>query len=76
MSEIIPEGLGERVQAGEDDSLVDDIRQGEAYGDWRIPDSPPYVERSKRTNVGQESVPAHELADFELGPTTAQRSDR
>ncbi|WP_135827239.1 MBL fold metallo-hydrolase [Halorussus ruber] len=33
-----------------------------------IPDHPPNFERVKRTNVGQESVPADELADLELGP--------
>jgi len=33
-----------------------------------IPDHPPNFERVKRTNVGQESVPADELAELELGP--------
>jgi glyoxylase-like metal-dependent hydrolase (beta-lactamase superfamily II) len=33
-----------------------------------IPDHPPNFERVKRTNVGQESVPAEELAELELGP--------
>jgi glyoxylase-like metal-dependent hydrolase (beta-lactamase superfamily II) len=33
-----------------------------------IPDYPPNFERVKRTNVGQESVPADELAELELGP--------
>ena len=33
-----------------------------------IPDHPPNFERIKRANVGQESVPADELADLELGP--------
>ncbi|QIO24473.1 rhodanese-like domain-containing protein [Haloarcula sp. JP-L23] len=33
-----------------------------------IPDHPPNFERVKRTNVGQESVPANELAELELGP--------
>ncbi|QAU14162.1 MBL fold metallo-hydrolase [Halorubrum sp. BOL3-1] len=33
-----------------------------------IPDHPPNFERVKRANVGQESVPADELADLELGP--------
>ena len=33
-----------------------------------IPDHPPNFERVKRTNVGQESVPADELAQLELGP--------
>ena len=33
-----------------------------------IPDHPPNFQRVKRTNVGQESVPAHELAELELGP--------
>lgn len=33
-----------------------------------VPDHPPNFERVKRTNVGQESVPADELADLELGP--------
>ena len=33
-----------------------------------IPDHPPNFQRVKRTNVGQESVPADELAELELGP--------
>ncbi|MXR40463.1 MBL fold metallo-hydrolase [Halobaculum sp. WSA2] len=33
-----------------------------------IPDHPPNFERVKMTNVGQESVPADELAELELGP--------
>ncbi|MDL5363101.1 MBL fold metallo-hydrolase [Halalkalicoccus sp. NIPERK01] len=33
-----------------------------------IPAHPPNFERVKRTNVGQESVPAEELAELELGP--------
>ncbi|OTF01766.1 rhodanese-like domain-containing protein [Halorubrum sp. SD683] len=33
-----------------------------------IPDHPPNFERVKRTNVGQESVPADELTELELGP--------
>ena len=33
-----------------------------------VPDHPPNFERVKRTNVGQESVPDHELAELELGP--------
>ena len=33
-----------------------------------IPDHPPNFERVKRVNVGQESVPAEELSDLELGP--------
>ncbi|TKX52396.1 MBL fold metallo-hydrolase, partial [Halorubrum sp. SS7] len=33
-----------------------------------VPDHPPNFERVKRTNVGQESVPADELAELELGP--------
>lgn len=33
-----------------------------------LPDHPPNFERVKRTNVGQESVPADELAELELGP--------
>lgn len=33
-----------------------------------ILDHPPNFERIKRTNVGQESVPADELAELELGP--------
>ena len=33
-----------------------------------VPDHPPNFERVKRANVGQESVPADELADLELGP--------
>jgi len=33
-----------------------------------IPDHPPNFERVKRANVGQESVPADELAELELGP--------
>ncbi|KYH24327.1 hydroxyacylglutathione hydrolase [Halalkalicoccus paucihalophilus] len=33
-----------------------------------IPNHPPNFERVKRTNVGQESVPADELAELELGP--------
>lgn len=33
-----------------------------------IPDHPPNFERVKRANVGQESVPADDLADLELGP--------
>ncbi|WP_336135610.1 MBL fold metallo-hydrolase [Natronomonas amylolytica] len=33
-----------------------------------IPDHPPNFERVKRTNVGQESVPADQLAELELGP--------
>jgi glyoxylase-like metal-dependent hydrolase (beta-lactamase superfamily II) len=33
-----------------------------------IPDHPPNFERVKRTNVGQEPVPADELAELELGP--------
>jgi glyoxylase-like metal-dependent hydrolase (beta-lactamase superfamily II)/rhodanese-related sulfurtransferase len=33
-----------------------------------IPDHPPNFERVKRVNVGQESVPASELAELELGP--------
>ena len=33
-----------------------------------IPDHPPNFVRVKRANVGQESVPADELADLELGP--------
>lgn len=33
-----------------------------------IPDHPPNFERVKRTNVGQDSVPADELAELELGP--------
>ncbi|MGM0592222.1 MAG: MBL fold metallo-hydrolase [Halobacteriota archaeon] len=33
-----------------------------------IPNHPPNYERVKRTNVGQESVPADELAELELGP--------
>ncbi|PCR91923.1 MBL fold metallo-hydrolase [Natrinema ejinorense] len=33
-----------------------------------IPEHPPNFERVKRTNVGQESIPADELADLELGP--------
>lgn len=33
-----------------------------------IPDHPPNFQRVKRTNVGQESVPAEELAELELGP--------
>ncbi|WP_415380535.1 MBL fold metallo-hydrolase [Halosimplex sp. TS25] len=33
-----------------------------------IPDHPPNFERVKRTNVGQESVPADEVAELELGP--------
>jgi glyoxylase-like metal-dependent hydrolase (beta-lactamase superfamily II) len=33
-----------------------------------IPDHPPNFERVKRVNVGQESVPAGELAELELGP--------
>jgi glyoxylase-like metal-dependent hydrolase (beta-lactamase superfamily II) len=39
MSEISPETLGERVQAGEDDLLVLDIRHEAEYEDWHIPDS-------------------------------------
>jgi glyoxylase-like metal-dependent hydrolase (beta-lactamase superfamily II) len=33
-----------------------------------VPDHPPNFERVKRTNVGEESVPADELADLEMGP--------
>jgi glyoxylase-like metal-dependent hydrolase (beta-lactamase superfamily II) len=33
-----------------------------------VPDHPPNFERIKRTNVGQESVTADELAELELGP--------
>ncbi len=33
-----------------------------------IPDHPPNFQRVKRTNVGQEPVPADELAELELGP--------
>ncbi|WP_430503544.1 MBL fold metallo-hydrolase [Haloparvum sp. PAK95] len=33
-----------------------------------VPDHPPNFERVKRTNVGQEAVPADELAELELGP--------
>jgi glyoxylase-like metal-dependent hydrolase (beta-lactamase superfamily II) len=33
-----------------------------------IPEHPPNFQRVKRTNVGQESVPAEELAELELGP--------
>ena len=33
-----------------------------------IPDHPQNFQRVKRTNVGQESVPADELAELELGP--------
>ena len=33
-----------------------------------IPDHPPNFKRVKRVNVGQESVPADELAELELGP--------
>ncbi|WP_348608096.1 MBL fold metallo-hydrolase [Halobaculum rarum] len=33
-----------------------------------VPDHPPNFERVKRTNVGQESVPADELSELELGP--------
>jgi glyoxylase-like metal-dependent hydrolase (beta-lactamase superfamily II) len=33
-----------------------------------IPDHPPNFERVKQANVGQESVPADELAELELGP--------
>ena len=33
-----------------------------------IPDHPPNFERVKRTNVGEESVPADELAELEVGP--------
>ena len=33
-----------------------------------IPDHPQKFERVNRTKVGQESVPADELADLELGP--------
>jgi glyoxylase-like metal-dependent hydrolase (beta-lactamase superfamily II) len=33
-----------------------------------VPDHPPNFERVKRTNVGEESVPAGELAELELGP--------
>ncbi|MFC7116448.1 rhodanese-like domain-containing protein [Natronoarchaeum sp. GCM10025703] len=33
-----------------------------------VPEHPPNFERVKRTNVGQESVPADELADLEMGP--------
>jgi glyoxylase-like metal-dependent hydrolase (beta-lactamase superfamily II) len=33
-----------------------------------IPEHPPNFQRVKRTNVGQESVPADELAELELGP--------
>lgn len=33
-----------------------------------IPNHPPNFERVKQTNVGQESVPADELAELELGP--------
>lgn len=39
MSEITPETLSERLQAGEDDLLVLDIRHEAAYNDWHIPDS-------------------------------------
>ncbi|MEF8776951.1 MAG: MBL fold metallo-hydrolase [Haloarculaceae archaeon] len=33
-----------------------------------IPDHPPNFERVKRTNVGEESVPADELTELEVGP--------
>jgi len=33
-----------------------------------IPDHPLNLERVKRTNVRQESVPTDELAELELGP--------
>lgn len=39
---------------------------GELVSD--VPEHPPNFERVKRTNVGQESVPADELAELELGP--------
>jgi glyoxylase-like metal-dependent hydrolase (beta-lactamase superfamily II) len=33
-----------------------------------IPDHPPNFQRVKQANVGQESIPADELAELELGP--------